>query len=43
MFDVHIHHKGKDENGELVKNFNIMVQELKVNEYLHEGYVGLLA
>lgn len=39
-FDVHIQHKGKDEIGELVKNFNIMVQELKANEYLHKEFVS---
>lgn len=39
-FDVHIQHKGKDEVGELVKNFNIMVQELKANEYLHKEFVS---
>nr|WP_231618422.1 HAMP domain-containing sensor histidine kinase [Fictibacillus sp. 23RED33] len=39
-FDVHIQHRGKDEIGELVKNFNIMVQELKANEYLHKEFVS---
>nr|WP_241680293.1 HAMP domain-containing sensor histidine kinase [Metabacillus mangrovi] len=39
-FDVQIQHKGKDEVGELVKNFNIMVQELKANEYLHKEFVS---
>jgi signal transduction histidine kinase len=39
-FDVRIQHKGKDEISDLVKNFNIMVQELKANEYLHKEFVS---
>lgn len=39
-FDVHIQHNGKDEISDLVKNFNIMVQELKANEYLHKEFVS---
>lgn len=39
-FDVSVQHKTKDEVGELVKNFNIMVQELKSNEYLHKEFVS---
>ncbi|TDL82779.1 sensor histidine kinase [Peribacillus frigoritolerans] len=39
-FNIHIHQKGKDEISDLVKNFNIMVQELKSNEYLHKEFVS---
>ncbi|WP_411335123.1 ATP-binding protein [Metabacillus indicus] len=39
-FEIHIREKGKDEISDLVKNFNLMIKELKANEYLHKEFVS---
>ncbi|WP_235728238.1 sensor histidine kinase [Metabacillus indicus] len=39
-FEINIPVKGKDEISDLVKNFNVMVKELKANEYLHKEFVS---
>ena len=38
--DVVVTHKSEDEIGVLIKNFNIMTQELKTNEYLRKDFVS---
>lgn len=38
--DVVVSHKSEDEIGVLIKNFNVMTQELKTNEYLRKDFVS---
>lgn len=39
-FDVEVEVKGNDEIADLSRNFNLMVKELAVNEYLHKDFVS---
>lgn len=39
-FDVKVTHTGDDEMGDLVRNFNVMTQELKNIEYLRKDFVS---
>jgi signal transduction histidine kinase len=39
-FDVKLDTKGKDELSSLSEHFNVMVDELKSNEYLNKSFVG---
>lgn len=40
-FDIHIEESGrKDELGELEKQFNVMIRELKSNEYLKKDFIS---
>jgi len=38
--DVVVSHKSEDEIGMLIKNFNLMTEELKTNEYLRKDFVS---
>jgi len=39
-FEVKVSHSGDDEMGDLVRNFNVMTQELKNIEYLRKDFVS---